>query len=119
MSNETPDTLDEIEDTKEDYHFTVCTAEGEEDEDEVTTAGVKVWELEKDQYYIRAYYDFPGCITDLGDPVNITAASLDAGSLPPEVVKAVQDLLFLGIDNMTEQGLPIDEADLKKVHNMA
>jgi len=108
------ETLDQITDTKEDFEFTVCAGR----EPNQYTAGVKVWEFEPDTYHIRGYWDMPHSIEDLGTPVTKRELTLTPGSLPPSVMKEVQDILFLGIEIMTEQGIRVSQTERRRVHNM-
>lgn len=106
--------LEEITDTKEDFEFTVCSGR----EPNQYTAGVKVWECAPDIYHISGYWDMPGTIENLGTPVTKRELTLKPGNLPPSVMKEVQDILFLGIETMQEQGLRVSQTEFRRVHNM-
>lgn len=106
--------LEEITDMKEDFEFTVCSGR----EPNQYTAGVKVWECAPDTYHISGYWDMPNVIEDLGTPVTKHELALTPGNLPSGIMKEVQNILFLGVETMTEQGIRVSQRELKRVHNM-
>lgn len=107
--------LNEITDTKEDFEFTICAGR----EPNQYTAGVKVWEYAPDIYHVRGYWDMPHSIENLGTPVTKRELALKPGSLPPGIMKEVQDILFLGIETMTEQGIRVSSIERRRVHDLA
>lgn len=107
--------LDKIPYMKEDFEFTVCSGR----EPNQYTAGVKVWEVAPNTYHISGYWDMPHTIENLGTPVTKRELALKPGSLPPSVMKEVQDILFLGIETMKEQGIRVSSIERRRVHDLA
>lgn len=107
--------LEDVKNMKEDFEFTVCSGR----EPNQYTAGVKVWEYAPDIYHVRGYWDMPHSIENLGTPVTKRELALKTGSLPPGIMKEVQDILFLGIETMTEQGIRVSSIERRRVYDLA
>lgn len=103
--------------TKEDFHYSISSDEEEPDQ---VTAGVNIWEFEVGAYLLDGYWDTshstdPLCAT--GNTVVVRATG-QSGYPPREVLEEAQSMLFVGLDNMNDQMIPVSEEDVQELHNM-
>jgi hypothetical protein len=91
-----------------------CFTSDEEEQDAIT-AGVRVYCLEPNDYYLNGYWDMPHDETGLGDNVLIRLEGENVGKLPPEVMQEIQSILCLGLDNMSEQDIPVSDDEYNYV----
>lgn len=117
--------VEQISEMKCDYEYTISGTEagseetdGEVSEEDGYTLGVKIWEYSPNCWFISGYYDMPGCIQGLGDPVYVYAEDKTPSEFPPAVMKEVQSILFYGMDIFNDQRITMDEEDIKAVHEL-
>jgi hypothetical protein len=106
--------LEEVNNMKADFEFTVSSGR----EPNQYTAGVKVREVSPDIYHISGYWDMPHAIENLGTPVIKHELTTERGKLPHGIMEEVQNILFVGVETMQEQGIRVSQSELRRVHNM-